>query len=467
MVRNRPLRKKVLLLFALFLVPSLLFSDGGLQLPEVTRDTLDNGLRVYHIQDELPRCIVVAKVRFGILHEDRDTAGLADMMAKSLSQGGTEEHPGPELNRYIEAMGGRLSIQASYESITVAVTMLSRYREEAFDLVRQVLLEPALEKEHVDLARSLLLEKIKRRYDRPEAIAFDTLKEVIYDGKGYGAIAGKKTLETMDSDYLRKRWRSMTVGGNIQLAISMKGGAKEGLQMAKSSFSGLRKGEELSYTMDTSKIEERVSKYRDSIILVPRDLPQSTVVQGTLAPPAAHDSYYDLSVMNYLLGGGTFTSRLMQEIRVKRGLAYSVASVLRMRKEGGLFLAYAQTRVASTGKVLDLMNGSVDSMVTSPPEGETLGWAKRALVNRYVFQFETATEVLGNYLEADYYGLGPEYLMEYRERIAGVDRAELVKSTRKLLEPGRVTVVVGPESLKEELSGRAEIVVRGLPGHAQ
>ena len=466
-MKNRTVIARVILLVFLLLLPALLFSDKSLNLPDVTIEKLDNGLRVYHIRDDLPRCLVVAKVRFGILHEDSETAGLADMMAKSLSRGGTLDHPGPELTRYIEGMGGKLSIRASYESITVAVTMLSRYREEAFDLVRQVLAEPALEKEDVDLARSLLLEKIRRKYDRPDAIAFDTLKEVIYGGSGYGAIARERTLKRMNPEYLRERWEEMTVAGNIQLALSMNSESKKGMEMAVRSFAGLRKGKELSYSMDTAKIEERVSKYKDTIILIPKDLPQSTVVQGTLAPPAGNDSYYDLSVMNYLLGGGTFTSRLMQEIRVKRGLAYSVASILRMRKEGGLFLTYAQTKVASTGKVLDLMNRSIDSMVASPPENETLRWAKQALANRYVFRFETATEVLGNYLEADYYGHGPEYLMEYRRRIGRVDQSSLVDSTKALLYPGLVTVVVGPKSLKDELSEKADVVIKGLPGHAQ
>jgi zinc protease len=135
------------------------------------------------------------------------------------------------------------------------------------------------------------------------------------------------------------------------------------------------------------------------VYFIRKDVPQSTVVMGTPAPGFDPAVSADIAVLDHVIGGGDFTSRLMIEVRVKRGLAYATGSLVKNRRGAGIFAAYAQCSAAQTAETVRIMRQVCDDLRTSGPTADELAQARLALQRSYVFNFDTTSNVLG-------YGLG-------------------------------------------------------------
>jgi zinc protease len=163
--------------------------------------------------------------------------------------------------------------------------------------------------------------------------------------------------------------------------------------------------------------------------------------------------------MNYILGEGSFSSRLMREIRVNRGLSYAVQSVLRQRRDTGIFLALAQTNTAQSPLTLRLILENMERMESSPVTRDELAWARQAMINSYIFEFETPLSVLEKYMTVYQMGLPFSYITDYQRGIAGVDAEGVRRAAGALFGRGSVRLVLGDPSLERELARFGEVVV--------
>lgn len=434
-------------------------SISNIDLPKVTKFSAGNGLTAYRIRDEIPMLTVTAAIGYGSLYETRDTAGTASLLAKTLSMAGSEKYPGPALYRAIESLGGRIGFDASWEQIVISITMLDRHAETAFDILSSLVSAPRLDDADINNARGLIIESLKRQREEPHFVAFEKLREIIYNGDGYGATPTEKTLASVNAQRLRAITAAHFTAGNTVLGItsSLDSAALEAL--ARKYFGALAKGPRMTYRVDTPGLTASLRGKAGRIYFIPRDIPQSTIAVGTLAPRIAGDEIIPLSVMNYILGGGSFNSRLMTEIRSKRGLSYSTASVVRSRKETGLFLAYAQTRNELTPLTLRLLMENINGMREKPVTAEEMEWTRKSLENSYIFEFDTPQNILGKYLFLDYNGLDESYLTSYIPRIHSVTPPQIMESGKSLLKDGLVRVVVGREDVADKLREQGEVVM--------
>jgi zinc protease len=149
----------------------------------------------------------------------------------------------------------------------------------------------------------------------------------------------------------------------------------------------------------------------------------------------------------------------MNDIRVKRGLAYSVYSLVRNRLNTGVFMGFVQTRNESVPEVISLINSNITKMCNEHVESDELEWAKESIKNSYIFRFDTIEDILGNYLDLEYNGLSADYYENYLANINNVTASKISEESKKLFKPGLVTVVVGNINLQKELSQLGEVVV--------
>ncbi len=244
----------------------------------------------------------------------------------------------------------------------------------------------------------------------------------------------------------------------MMVGINASGAFSDLFAAASRSFAALKKGERRDYAGAAAEAALSLKENRGRVFLYPKDIPQATIVLATEAP-AIHDSgTYALSLMNFILGSGSFNSRLMTEIRVRRGLAYAVQSVMRFRRGTGVFMAYAQTEDASANQVLSLMRENIASM-SHVLTGSDLDWAKKSIANRYVFNFDTGFNVLENHLARRYNGLPADYHERYIERIMAVSTKDVLAKSAALLQGGLITVVVGKKDLAAALAPLGEVVI--------
>jgi predicted Zn-dependent peptidase len=157
--------------------------------------------------------------------------------------------------------------------------------------------------------------------------------------------------------------------------------------------------------------------------------------------------------LDFILGGGGFRSRIFQEIRSNRGLAYTTGSFYNARPTYGQFATYAFTKVASTTKVLSLIKSILASARKEPASQSELQYSKESIRNSFIFSFTTADQIAGQELMVYFDGLSEDYLEKYRYRIENVTMDDLKEAAGRYLADNQnvLTVVLGPEQVYQDL----------------
>jgi zinc protease len=176
-----------------------------------------------------------------------------------------------------------------------------------------------------------------------------------------------------------------------------------------------------------------------------KDLPQTTILLGERGIDKSNPDLYALRVMNFILGGGGFNSRLMREVRSNRGLAYSVYSYFEIgRRLPGLFIAGSETQTTTVAEVVELMRAQMAEITREPVSDEELELAKESLINSFVFAFDNPHDIVTQTMRLDYYDYPPDYLEGYRDRVAAVTVQQVLSAARRYLDPEtQVIVLVG------------------------
>ncbi|MCX5907506.1 MAG: pitrilysin family protein, partial [Deltaproteobacteria bacterium] len=188
------------------------------------------------------------------------------------------------------------------------------------------------------------------------------------------------------------------------------------------------------------------SRSPQSIYHAEKDLTQSTILYGHLSIPLDHPDHIPFKVLNFLLGGGGFNSRLTREIRSNQGLAYSVGSFYQGRVGYGVFGAFCQTKSTSTGRVISLLEGIIGGIKTNKPGPEELEWAKNSLINQFIFSFTSSGNIVTQQMHLEYDGLPADTLQRYPGRVQAVSLEDLNRVAENHLHPDQsILLVVGKE----------------------
>ncbi len=464
--------KKIYTGFALFSLIALLSFDKTAaepvksiesafisSLPEVKKHKMKNDINLLYLEDDLPVTVIYASISFGKMYETAVNAGIADVLSRTISIAGTVSYPGNSMYQRLESIGGEINISAGWETIGIEIKVLSKYSGLAFNILGDILKNPVFDEAGTASAKKLVLEKVKRDKDKPDETGVLKLREIIFGGSGYGAVPTEKSIGTIDPLSLKTVWNRYAKGENITVAVSSSESEKEVRILAEKEFSLVAKGEKEFYTIDRDKILSNLKSVSGNIYLIPAELEQATIYTGTLAPEIKYNGNYSLYMMNYILGGGSFSSRLMNEIRVKRGLAYSVYSLVRNRKNTGVFISFVQTRNESAAEALSLIYDNIKLISEKPVTEEELQWAKESVKNSYVFRFSTINDLLGNFLEREYNDLDSDYFKNYLDNINRVTADDIVTEGGKMFSQGLVTVVVGNRKLEKDFSRFGKVII--------
>ena len=438
-------------------------NDKGISdftIPEVDSFTTSGGIKVFYLKDNMPHFSVTISLGYGKIYEKSENAGISEMLANTLNMGGSKKYPGEKLHRAIESLGGQYNVNASWEDITISFRFLERHALDASSIMKSIMTDPDMTDVYVNNARSVLLEAVRRRKDSPEQLAFEKLRQILFDGDGYGAVMNEKTLKSIDAKALSSLWKNHVVSGNIRVGVVTSLPMEKVKNIMNNVFSDIPEGKPVYYTVDMEKLRHDMRKKAGTIYLIKKDIPQATIVYGTLAPETGTSAVYPLTVGNYILGGGSFSSRLMREVRVKRGLSYAVSSLTRFRKNTGIFLAYAQTRTGSAPKTAGLMESIMKKFASKGAVNDEMNWARESVVNSYIFEFDSPYAIISKYIWMDYNQLDVDYFDMYPEKIRQVSQDEVRSSFDTLFKDGFIRVVVGNESLKGSLAslGTVEVV---------
>jgi zinc protease len=447
MKRKKYLAYSLILLILFFSVNS--FTKEEIIFPVVEKSKTANGLKVFYIKNELPKVVIAVSFGFGKLYENKGNAGISKLFAKTLSLAGSKKYPGEKLHKKIDTLGAKLNIISSWENTIISIEILDRYTEIGFNIISDLILNPNFEDKFIVIAKSIMIDEIKRKKDNPHRLAVDKAKEIIFNGEGYGAVPTIKNITSITKNDLKSIWSKYLVSKNTLMGISSPREISYLKDIVNKKFGSIKSGEQLDYTINNSKISSQIKKNSKKIYFIPKQVEQATIIVGSVAPDIHYENKYSLSLMNYILGGGSFNSRLMKEIRVKRGLAYSVWSVVRFRKNAGIFLAGAQTGNNSAEEVLSLIMGNIEKTYKEEIKDDELNWAKSSIKNSYIFNFDTHLNILNNFIEIEYNNLDSDYYKVYIDNIFNVNSKLIQNESRNLFKNGLIKVVLGKPELGE------------------
>jgi zinc protease len=417
----------------------LTFAPLTFQVPEVEKMILPNGIRLYFREDrELPLVEITAMVEAGSIGDPARKTGQGALFAASLRGGGAGDRSPAELDEYLARLAADLSVGTDTYATTFSMSLRASDLPDGLAVLEDLLRRPGFEPTRLEISRRQMLEGIRRQDDNPDSVASRALMRAIYGDHPLGRTPTVDTVAAISRADLLDFHQRYFHPNNVWLSISGDVDRQELLRMLERVF-----GDWMQKPLAPEPIPLVAAVPKAKVLVGNRDIPQTTILLGAIGIDKDDPDLYAVRVMNYILGGGGFNSRLMREVRSDRGLAYSVYSSYQVgRRLPGPFVAGSETRSAATVTVVQLMKEQMRNMRSQPVTSEELRLAKDSLVNSFVFAFTDSHEIVAQTMRLDFYHYPPDYLQRYRDRVAAVTAEDVLQAARKHLRPDDLTVVL-------------------------
>jgi zinc protease len=436
-MKNRSITKVLITIFALWI-------GFGLQghpsygMPPVTRSVLANGL-VLLVSEEhsLPLVTIELLIDAGSRRDPAGKEGLAYLTAQGLLLG-TKKHSELEINKKLDYMGASLEISVGRDYTSLKLRVLKKHLTEGLELFLETITEPSFPEEKFHREVRETVAAIQSSEERPEVVAEKAFRKKLFLDSPYShQVEGTKEslgrIKREDvvkfcSAYYRPNISILTIVGDVTVK------EVQGSIVPKLSAWHLASVAAEHFSTTFAKGPETVE--------IDRNISQANIIIGHQGIRRDNPDFYALTVMNYILGGGGFGSRLMDEIRVKRGLAYGVASFFDAGKYQGSFQIVLQTKNASAREAISLAIEQMKRMQQQMVSQQELERAKKYLTGSFPLRLDTQRELVDFLSRMEYYDLGLDYPERYRSLINSVGREEVLRVARDYLHPDKCVLAV-------------------------
>ena len=418
---------------------------------------LSGGVPVFLLEDhDLPLVRLTLSFRGGSLYDPPGQAGLAAVAGPAWRTGGTEGFAPETLDEALDEGAIQLSVSLGRSTGRLSLSALRWDLDRALDLLEEVLLRPAFREERVAWARTQVQERLLREADDPQSLAFREFRRAMYASHPRGVLATPESVAAVGRpEVVALHRRLLTEGVWVVGAVGDFDAATLLAELERRFGTLPAAGEGFPTLTPPLPPVPRV-------VLVPKDLPQATLVWGRLGPHRLDPEFYALDLVDQVVGGSGFQSRLVREVRSNRGLAYSVSSFYQALPGFGVLGASAQTRADAVVEVRGAVAAILEQVAAEGITAEELVRARDAVVNRHVFRYQdpgTAVwERMGLWLE----GLPEDLPARYLPAVLAVALADARAAARWFGTGAGVTVVVGPLTAAElETPGGPPVEVVG------
>jgi zinc protease len=391
---------------------------------EPKRIELSNGMVIFLQEDhELPLIRGTARIRGGSRNEPADKIGLVDIYGEVWRTGGTNSKTGDQLDDFLEARGARVETGGGTDSTSISWDCLKESLDEVFPVFVELLRDPDFRADKLPVAKSQINTSISRRNDDPGGIAAREARLIGYGVDSpyarepqYATVAAVTRQDLLD-------WHNQYVQPN-NIILGVVGDFDSSVMEARlrSAFESWPKGPQAEQVKVTFKDP------KPGIYFVEKDdVNQSNIRMVELGTRRDNPDYYAINVVNEIFGGG-FASRLIQDIRTAKGLAYSVGGGIGTAFDHpGLFQVGMGTKSGTTAAAIEALYQEIDDLKTKPPTAAELKRAKDSILNSFVFEFDSRDKVLAERMAYEFYGYPADYLERFQ---AGVERVTLADAAR-------------------------------------
>ena len=413
--------------------------------PTPVETRLANGLRVIVVEKhDLPLVAAQIVVPGGGSADPTGRAGVVNLMADLLTKG-TATRSATDIARQIESLGGSIGSDAEWDSSAVSLTVKSDQIHPAMTVLADVAMNPAFAQDEIDRARTQAVDGISVELKNPARLASYVANRAVFGGGAYGHLLSgtPASLKTVTRDDIKAAYASAWNPASATLILVGDITQQEGRAIAEEHFGSWKAGANAPVMAAAAA---PAASTAPRVIVV--DFPgagQAGIVVARVGIPRNDPLYHSGAVANAALGVG-FSSRLNQEIRIKRGLSYGAGSALSARRAPGPFAASTQTKNPSAPEVVSLIVAEMRKLGSEAAPAAELETRKAVLVGGFGRSVETTGGIAG--IIADYVtdDVPLSELGDYAARIEGVDPAAVQAAAAKLLDPSVASIVVVGDS---------------------
>lgn len=407
--------------------------------PAIWKSELANGINIYGIaQNELPLISFAITLKGGILLDNMNQVGVANLMSDIMMEGTKNKTP-IELEEAIEELGASINMYTTKESIVIEGNCLSSKFAEVYELVEEILLEPRWDEKEFDRLKNETIETIHRNNANPSIVASNVFNKLIYGSQNilsYNTLGTEESVSSITIDDLKNFYKnyfvpnlsSITIAGNI------------GEDDAVSTFQSLElkwAKKEVSFPVYPDPAEPRVAS---SYFVDFPDAKQSVIMIGSPGLKYTDKDFYPMNVVNYKLGG-SFNSYVNMILREEKGYTYGARTSFSGSLYPGYFLASSNVRSNATYESVQIFVDEMNKYRNGIPDKD-LEFTKNALIRSDARAFETLNALLGMLKNIATYSLPFDYVKQREEIVRTMTLEEHKQLARKYIDPNIMTYVI-------------------------
>ncbi|MFH1652528.1 MAG: pitrilysin family protein [Pseudomonadota bacterium] len=408
--------------------------------PKVKEDMLPNGIKLFFLEDKsLPIVNLTTYIKVGSIYDNPKKRGVAFITGMNLISGGNESFDPEAISRELKNLGAEYQTSIGNEYGDASISILSKNAFVGLKIFFDALLNPRFDEKEFKLSKSLTIEQIKRDEELPKSIVSKNFIIETY-GKdspwaNFPTVREIRKIKRKDVVAFHKNYIGPS---NMIIAIS----------------GDIKRDEIIKLLNDYPKVElqslptiEKVKpEFQKRSKYIKKDVTNTFFQLGHLGVDRHNPDKYALEVLNYILGGGGFESRLLSDIRSERGLVYSVYSYFTYYKDLGYFSVVGETGKKNEEEVLTLVKKHLEDLIEGKISKDDVLRAKRALLFNQLYWVENSFSAVDLMARLDLLEFPKDYWKTYQKNVLSITLKDVKDVAKEYLRPDNlITVTAGPE----------------------
>ncbi len=402
------------------------------------RSVLDNGVVLLTSEQRgLPMVTLKLLIDGGSRYDPAGREGLACLTARLLTYG-TRSRTALQISEALDFIGGSLNTGCDDETAGITLTVLKKDLSRGLSILADILTASTFPPEEIDRQKQAVIAAIRAKSENPGDIAYRKFSEALFPQSPYGrpAEGTEESVKKIERSDLIEFYRNFLRPNRTILAAVGEIGHQEAFKRLTKALQGWERGPETTDSIPSPRAGS------GDMIRVQKAITQANIIIGHEGVPRSHPDYYAIQVMNYILGGGGFSSRLMDSIRNDRGLAYSVYSHYEAGKFVGSFQIVMQTKNDTANEAIRITKEEIQRIREKGVTDDELKAAKDYLVGSFPLRLDTNRRIASFLAQVEFFELGLDYPERYPDLIGRVTKADVLRVAKRYLQPEKLIVVV-------------------------
>jgi predicted Zn-dependent peptidase len=405
--------------------------------PNLEELQLSCGLTGFLMEDhEIP--VVSIQLRLPISFAPKEKTGLTELVGWALRNGGSTRISADSLNSELEFRAASIETWAEADWIAINLNCLTKDLDRTLALASDLIQHPAFPESKIALKKKTMAEEVRRENDEPRTVNRREFRKVLFGDYPTTWEPTLKTIEALTREDAVNFYKTYGIPKGGLIGVS--GDVKKDVVVKKlnAAFQSWKGGP--TSIPPYPGMPETIPA---SVNLAQKDINQAYIMIGHPGISEQNPDRPAVTLMNYVLGGGSFKSWIVEKIRVEQGLAYSAGSRYGTAPRGvGAFSASCQTKAEAMSRSINTLKGLIQKMQQEGPSPEELERARQALLNVYVFSYENPAAIVGQALYLKFYGLPLEETERDLEIYKNLTLEDVKQAARKYLHPEKMAIVV-------------------------